>query len=170
MSYYHYYGDGRSQRSRYYDTTYDRNSPYEQMKRERSRINIIVPGLENIWDLDPNRKSCKYCHEVLILVDDGLNLFCQGCGMRTPTTTTTTTTSPPSNDNSSSSNKDKPTLPKETKSKLKQKDSLENKSFIVSTTEDVQRDRKRKSEIDDGPEDLSALNFLTGLYGNVGDY
>src|SRR5215471_6024523 len=41
---------------------------------------------------------------------------------------TSTTTTTLSNDSS----KDKPTLPKESKSKLKQKDSLENKSFIIT--------------------------------------
>jgi hypothetical protein len=60
---------------------------------------------------------CKYCHEVLLILEDWTGL-CQARGMRTTTSTSTS-----SNDNSSS--KDKSTLPKESKSNLKQKDSLE---------------------------------------------
>ena len=43
-----YYGYKRRQRDRYFDTNYDRNSPYEQTKRERSRINIMT--LPDAWN------------------------------------------------------------------------------------------------------------------------
>ena len=132
-------------------------------KRERSRIDIVSPGLENSdLDLDPNPKACRWRDEVLILVADGANLLCQGCGKRTPTTSTSSY---------NSTDKGKPTLPKESKSsKLKQIDSLENKSFII-TQHDIRRDRdrERRSEFEDA-EDLSALNYFSGLYCNVGDY
>lgn len=103
------------------------------------------------------------------MADDGKNLMCQGCGIKTPTIATTTG-SAPSNDNSSITNKDnrdKPTLPKESKSKIKQKGSLENKSFIIT------QDDTRKRGPFEGPEtdeDLGALNYFSRLYGNVGDY
>jgi hypothetical protein len=173
MSYYHGNSieDWRAYRrqQKYFETTYDRNSPYEQMKRERSRINIMITGLDNSGlGLDPELKSCKWCHEVLIPVDDGASLMCQGCGLRSPTTSTS------SNDSSSSNNdKGKPTLPKESKFKLKQKDSLENKSFVITQSDDQRRDRdraRRSTFEEETEEDLGALNFLSRLYGNVGDY
>ena len=67
--------------NRYTEKIHDRNSPVEHNKRERSRIDIVSPGLENSdLDLDPNPKACRWRDEVLILVADGANLLCQGCG------------------------------------------------------------------------------------------
>jgi DNA-directed RNA polymerase subunit M/transcription elongation factor TFIIS len=107
---------------------------------------VNVAFFSDVQYPDPEAASCKWCHEVLISADDGSNNMCQRCGVKVPIVPVT---SQSQNQNQKS----------ESKSKLKQRDSLENKSFIISP--DVQRDRKRKSEIE-GPEDLSALNYVSG--------
>ena len=76
-------------------------------------------------------------HEELIpLPDDSTKLFCQGCGCKYPDLDT---------NKSVTSNVASDTKPKESKSKLKQKDSLENKSFIITQSDDHIRDKQRRS-------------------------
>ena len=72
------------------------------------------------------------------MVDDGADLLCQasGCVRQQPQPQPQATTAAQMSQ-----------LPKETKSKLKQKDSLENKSFIITQSNDQQRDRERRSRL-----------------------
>ncbi len=68
----------------YFDTNYDKNSPVSEYLRDRQKVNVALFPDDSFFP-DPSAASCKYCHEQLIVVDNGLNLFCQSCGLRTPT-------------------------------------------------------------------------------------
>lgn len=65
----------------YFDTNYDKATPVAEYLRDRNKVNIaFFPD-----QMPAPQQACKYCHEQLIPVDNGLNLFCQSCGLRTPT-------------------------------------------------------------------------------------
>jgi hypothetical protein len=134
-----------------YETNYDRDSFYEQMKRDRNRINVAIPGMES-WGMGYHEKpACKDCHQVYNIITDKETkkdmYFCKGCGDRVPIE-----------------------KPKPKESKVKQKETREqNKTFI---TQDVGPKRKRKGGLhgfSDGTESLSddELDWVSKIYGNV---
>ena len=129
------------------DTTYDRHTPVATYLRQR----VNVAFFDSTQYPDPEAASCKYCHEQLIVVDDGANLLSQNCGIRKSTATPA-----PSNENSK-------------ESKLKQRDSLNNKSFIVTLPDKRSKQRSTLEDIETD-EDLGALNYFSRMHGNPGDY
>jgi len=161
-------------RRRYYETTYSRNSPYEQMKRDRHRIAVAIPGIgmDSYGLFNEPPKVCRDDPHIplKLMVDKTTGKdawWCRECGTFWPLEDENVN----SDGNGNGNDKDKPTPPKESKSisKIKQKDSSALKSFIIAQEEPKDRRKSKFGQIQDLSEGLSEdeISYISGLYGNV---
>jgi DNA-directed RNA polymerase subunit RPC12/RpoP len=137
-----------------YETTYSRDSPYEQMKRDRGRINVAIPGMES-WGIGYHEKrACMDCHQVYNVITDKITkkdmYFCKGCGDKIPIE-----------------------KPKPKESKVKQKESREqNKTFITQNVGPARKKPGGRFGFPDFSSELSdqEMAWVSGMYGNVTDF
>jgi len=102
-------------------------SPYEEMKRERNRVNIaLFPGPKT--RVEGDYKYCSLCHRNLVTFDNN-TLICPNCGQKREI-----------------NNNNKPAAAENTGLKQKNPPISKLNTFVVSSKDNSNRNKKRDSD------------------------